>query len=95
MVELTVCFECNFEEAAQRKSAKYSDLAKQAKLNGYQTTLLTLHDCSQGVPDYASLSKLATILDMSARDLLKLLEEVTRAAIVGSFTIWCSRNRIS
>ena len=95
LAELTVCFESNFEDAALRKSAKYLDLADQAELNGYHTTLLTLQVGSRGVPDYASFSRLATLLDMSARDLSKLLERVTRAAIVGSFTIWCSRNRMS
>ena len=58
----------NFEDAALRKSAKYLDLADQAELNGYHTTLLTLQVGSRGVPDYASFSRLATLLDMSARD---------------------------
>ena len=95
LAELTVCFESNFEDAALRKSAKYSDLVEQAELNGYHATLLTLQVGSRGVPDYTSFSNLATFLDMSMRDLSKLLERVTRAAIVGSFSIWCSRNRMS
>ena len=95
LAELTVCFESNFEEAALRKSAKYLDLVEQAKQNGYRTKLLTLQVGSRGVPDHGSFSSLATLIGMSVRDLSKLLERVTRAAIVGSFNIWCSRNRMS
>ena len=76
LAELTVCFESNFEDAALRKSAKYLDLADQADLNGYHTTLLTLQVGSRGVPDYASFSCLATLLDKSARDLSKPLEQL-------------------
>ena len=44
---------------------------------------------------YESFAKLATVLHMPARDLMNLLRNVTRATITGSFTIWCSRNRLS
>ena len=95
LAELTDCFESNFEDAAIRKTAKYTDLVDQANNNGYNTTLLTLQVGSRGVPHYESFSKLATVLHMSTRDLTNLLQCVTRAAILGSFTIWCSRNRLS
>ena len=93
LVELTVCFESNFKEAALRKTAKYIDLVNQAKINSYNAALLTLQVGSIGVPDYNSFAKLANLLSMSARDLNHLLHHVTRAAIAGSFNIWCSRNR--
>ena len=94
LVELTVCFENNFEDAARRKTAKYTDLVDQACTNGYNATLLTLVG-SRGVPHYESFAKLTTVLHMPARDLMNLLRNVIRAAITGSFTIWCSRNRLS
>ena len=62
LAELIVCFESNFEDAVLRKSAKYLDLADQAELNGYHTTLLTLQVGSCGVPDYTSLSRLSYII---------------------------------
>ena len=34
-----MCFETNFEEIAQRKSAKYMDLVKHATHNNYSVTL--------------------------------------------------------
>ena len=54
VAELTVCFESNFSEAAQRKAAKYTDLMEQAEQNGYSTTLLTLQMGSRGIPHYPS-----------------------------------------
>ena len=42
LAELTVCFESNFDEAALRKSAKYTELAEQAEKKGYSTILLTI-----------------------------------------------------
>ena len=95
LAELTVCFESNFDEAAMRKTTKYTDLAEQAERHGYHSTLFTLQVGSRGVPDYKSSSALATLLNMPSRDLTDMLESVTRAAIISSFSIWCSRNRQS
>ena len=75
-----MCFESNFEYAAKRKTAKYTDLVDQACTNGYNTTLLTLVG-SRGVPHYESFAKLATVLHMPARDLMNLLRNVIRAAM--------------
>ena len=91
--ELTVCFESNFSEAAQQKIAKYADLVHQAKCNSYNTVLLTLEVGSRGLPNYTSFIQLAHTLRMPKHDLHLLLQHVSRAAIEGSFTIWCLRNR--
>ena len=87
----TVCFEANFVEAAERKSANYMDLAEQGHTNGYKTSLLTLLVGSRGVPDLRVFEKLAKILNLSSKELSQLLTDVSR---VGSFSIWCSRNRL-
>ena len=94
MVELTVCFESNFVEAAERKSAKYMDLVEQSHTKGYKTSLLTLQVGSRGVPDLPGFEKLTKILNLSSRELSGLLTDVSRQALVGSFSIWCSRNRL-
>ena len=91
MVELTVCFESNFVEAAERKSAKYMDLVEQSHTKGYETSLLTLQVGSRGVPDLPGFAK---ILNLSSRELSVLLTAMSRQALVGSFSIWCSRNRL-
>ena len=92
LAELTVCFVMNFQEAADRKTAKYSDLVQQARGNGYRATLLTLQVGSRGVPDYQSFEALARVLDMTTKDLRTLISNITMGAIQGSFKIWCSRN---
>ena len=93
LAELTICFESNFNEASRRKTAKYTDLLQQARYNGYRSTLLTLQVGSRGVPHYESFLQLAKVLHMPRKDLSNLLRCITKAAIVGSFKIWCSRNR--
>ena len=35
MVELTVCFETSFNEAAERKTIKYEDIKQRAESAGY------------------------------------------------------------
>ena len=92
MAELTVCFETNFEEAAQRKGAKYRDLVEQAIHNSYSATLLTIQMGSRGVPHYPSFQRLATATGMTRQRLSHLLENATVAALTGSFLIRCSRN---
>ena len=92
LAELTICFETNFVDAAARKSAKYADLVQQAKGNGYRATLLPIQVGARGVPDHDSFEALAKVLEMSNRDLTYLLSNTTKAAIQGSFKIWCSRN---
>ena len=94
LAELTVCFETNFEEAAQRKSAKYVDLVEQAQARGYKAELITLQVGSRGVPDLPGFQKLSQSLSLPSKALVKLLEDVSRLALAGSFSIWCSRNRI-
>ena len=95
MVELTVCYETNFDAAAARKTSKYTDLVTQAKNRGYRTTLITLQVGSRGVPDYNSFSVLAKLLKIPTKEMIQLFKDVTEAALTGSFSIWCTRNRIN
>ena len=95
LAELTVCFESNFMDAAQRKTAKYMDLFQQVRDKGYKAQLLTLEVGSRGVPHFVGFETLANTLSMSSKELSNLLMSTTRAAIAGSFSIWCSRNRKS
>ena len=93
LAELTVCFETNFEEAAQRKSAEYTHLLEQAQARGFVTELICLKVGSRGVRDLPGFEKLATKLSLSHKELVKLLEDTSRLALAGSFSIWCSRNK--
>ena len=92
LMELTVCFESNFEDAAQRKLSKYTELTDLAQQNGYETVLLPVQMGSRGVPDYPSFKALAEETGMSQKQLTVLIKNVTKAVIVESYGIWCSRN---
>jgi len=48
LVELTVPFETELEEASQLKATKYADLVASCRDNGYTTTLTTIQVCSRG-----------------------------------------------
>ena len=48
LLELTVCFETPFEEAAQRKKIRYADIVDQARLSHYISKLITV-EVGQGV----------------------------------------------
>ena len=78
LAELTVCFETNFEEAAQRKSAKYVYLVEQAQARGYKAELITLQ---VGVPDLPGFQKLSQSLSLPSKSFVKLLEDVSRLAL--------------
>ena len=92
-MELTVCYETNYDKVALRKAAKYEDLAEQARFNGYRTTVLTIQVGSRGVPDLESIKSMTDMLGVPEKELKQLLRRVTRAALINSFNIWCSRNR--
>ena len=94
MAELTVCFETNFEKAAKRKSGNYAHLVQQAQAKGYRTDLITLQVGSRGVPDLPAFECLAKKLSMSHKELVKLLETISKLALTGSFNIWCARNKL-
>ena len=59
-------------------------------MQGQMANLLTLQVGSRGVSHYDSFSLLANILCMHSEYLDYLLKSTARAAIVGSFKIWCS-----
>ena len=88
-----MCFETNFKEAALRKSAKYTHLVEQAKTKGYKSDLIFLQVGSRGVPDLTGFEVLARKLSLPRKILAKLLEDISRLALAGSFTIWCLRNK--
>ena len=56
LLELTVCFDSNFDSTVQRKLAKYNEPWEQAKQNGYSTILLPIQMGSRGVPHYQSFA---------------------------------------
>ena len=95
LVELTVCFESGFDEAAERKVNRYSELAKEACAYGYHTTVLPIQIGSRGVLEETGLEGLRAFLQpFSSRDWKAFLIKLTCTTIEESYKIWCSRNSI-
>ena len=83
LAELTVCFEANFEEIAQRKSAKFMDLVEQATYNNYSVTLHA--DYTNRLWRRTHFQRLATVTRMSKQMLSHLFNNAMIAALTGSF----------
>ena len=92
-IELTVCFETGFLAAADRKEEKYLDLATSAQNAGYTTEIITVEVGSRGLPHPTGFTKIATAFNIKVKDLNFLQTKLSRIAILGSYRIWCSRNR--
>ena len=95
MVELTVPFETGFQDAAERKETSYEDLVHRAKQAGYNTHLITIEVGARGVPHMAGFCRLKQELRLTRTEFSSLLSHVSHKAIEGSFSIWCSRNRVT
>jgi len=94
LVELTVCYDTLFQEAATRKEHKYLDLLSAIRKAGYKADLITIEVGSRGLPNMCEFEKLS-------KEQLKLTKSQTRdlmvqagRAMLGSFNIWCSRKQI-
>ena len=55
LFELTVCFETGFDDAARRKTTRYSELASDVRAHGYRTTIIPIQIGSQGVDEESGL----------------------------------------
>ena len=92
LVELTVCFEDNFDDARARKEAKYADLVDEIEENGFVVDLVTVEVGARGFVQYDSFRRLNNLLGVSQKDLLNHLVEVSKVTIKNSFHIWTLRN---
>ena len=58
LVELTVCFETNFQEAQARKEEKYRELEDKVEQNGYAVDMITVEVGSRGFVNFDSFRNL-------------------------------------
>ena len=59
----------------------------------HKEQFITLQVGSWGVPDMEGIELLGNSLSLSQKELVGILEDSSRLALVGSFSIWCSRNK--
>ena len=95
LVELTISYETNFDDAAERKEVRYEELITGARASGYDAELITLEVGSRGVINPAGFKHLRQTLSICSTDMSELLLCTCKRAIEGSYIIWCSRNRIT
>ena len=92
LLELTVSFEPQMEDAQQRKQSKYQDLVEASRDAGYTTELITVEVGSRGLVDASSFRPLARVLNVSHKDISNLCIALIRTTLLESHKIWCSRN---
>ena len=95
IVELTVCFETNLQDAKQRKVAKYSELAEEIEERDFVVDLITLEVGSRGFVSYDGFCQLRDSVGASQRELNELLHSISLVTIKGSFQIWTCRNHVN
>ena len=84
LIELTVCFETSFDDAAERKTTKYEDLKYSAQRAGYHTTIITLEVGSRGIANLPGFHTLKNEIKVRERDLKDMLQSITMESITQS-----------
>jgi len=93
LVELSVCFDSLFEDAAVRKQSRYCELQASIAHAGYRVELITIEVGSRGLPNTSGFTKLRKWFGLSRQEERALMFNAGNQAIAGSFKIWCQRNR--
>ena len=91
LVELTVPFETNIQDAAERKIQRY-EVLRNACSRSHHTTIITLEVGSRGFLCMEGFQKLYGLLRTKAKDRLSFELDVIRHVITCSYDIWCKRN---
>ena len=92
LIELTACFETSFDNAAERKRAKYTELQQSIWDAGYLATLITLEVGSRGIIHHPGFSRLKKELRIRDTDFKAMLQSISQETITQSYCIWCQRN---
>jgi len=93
LIELSVCFETNFEAARERKVSRYTDLAEEAEQHGYTCDILTVEVGSRGVVEVLGLDRLKRMLKVQGKEWVEFLVRLAETAMKESHKIWNMRNR--
>ena len=94
IMELTICYETGFIEAAERKRRRYLDMAEDARQHGYITDIIPLQIGSRGVIQDSSLDELrGCLVPITQKTWQTSLIKIAAATIEESHRIWCDRNK--
>ena len=94
LIEPTVPFDTNVEEAKRRKEDKYENLWQECAQKKKNTSLITVEVGSRGFLEPETLRHLYEICNrrIEAGIKRKFEEDLCKAAIKGSYEVWCKRN---
>ena len=81
MLELTICFETNFDEARKRKLCRYVDLLEEAEKQGYQATVTTVEVGSRWILNMAGVNTIKRLLSVGRKEWATFLTSVSRTVI--------------
>jgi len=87
LIELTVCFEHCFEDARERKVARYADLLYNLQRSTYTASLITLEVGSRGLLHMPGFNKLSSHLHMDKKQSRTLYIQTACEAIKGLYKI--------
>ena len=91
MIELTVSWETNVDDAFEYKMKRYAELKEECEAIGSKTECLPIEVGARGYVGhrvYALLSKLS----FNSREKKKVIQDIQQAAEKASFWIWLKRN---
>ena len=95
LFELTVSYETKVEDARSRKKTKYHDLVVAGRAADYRVRLITLDVGSRGMLGDTIVNDLREAINAPRREFTVLCHHIIRATILGSYSIWASRNHAS
>ena len=95
IIELTIPFERNFEEAQRRKSVKYASVIAGLEEAGYACTFFSLEVGSRGVISHGAHRFLKDLSGASRKEVKTLLQTLSRSAIKCSYVIFKERDNVN
>lgn len=95
LLELTISYEPQVADARERKKAKYHHLVEAGRAAGYRSKLITVEVGSRGMLGNADFDELKQAVKAPRKDFTDLSLKIIRTAVMGSFSIWGSRNHTS
>ena len=88
-------YETKVEDARSRKKTKYHDLVMAGRAAGYRVRLITLEVGSRGMLGDEFINDLKVAFNAPRKEFTVLGLQIIRATILGSYSIWASRNHAS
>ena len=94
IAELTVPFETNTQKAHERKHNKYSSLVTDLDRAGIKASLVCFEVGSRGVITKVNVSRIRSLAKFTKTKISKkILRDISKLALLGSYSIWNSREQ--